>query len=203
MAGWRGTPGSAGRAGLVHRRGARRSGQSRAGFRCLPRAHRDRGNARLERVRAGRARRIRAGVPAAQPRGNALYPSAEEVLAAATGGARPGGAPARARTRRSPSRSSTQHGQRRFAGTDRCLRRRQPARQREIPRQSPWRAPGARSASAAIHSTADDAMVFLHPETHGKPAGAIVVGLGTLGELLPGSLTQALRQWPDRIRAAP
>ena len=39
----------------------------------------------------------------------------------------------------------------------------------------------------------EDAMVFRHPEPHGKPGGAIVVGLGTLGDLLPGMLRQAFR----------
>ncbi len=38
----------------------------------------------------------------------------------------------------------------------------------------------------------DEAMVFYHPEPQGKPAGAIVVGLGPLGELSPGDLTLAL-----------
>src|SRR5690606_22624063 len=38
----------------------------------------------------------------------------------------------------------------------------------------------------------DDAMVFLNPVRGGKPAGAIVVGLGAIGDLLPGNLSRAL-----------
>jgi hypothetical protein len=37
-----------------------------------------------------------------------------------------------------------------------------------------------------------DAMVFLNPERGAKPGGAIVVGLGTLGDLLPGMLIRSL-----------
>jgi CHAT domain-containing protein/pimeloyl-ACP methyl ester carboxylesterase len=39
---------------------------------------------------------------------------------------------------------------------------------------------------------AGDVLVFFHPEENGRPAGAIVVGLGQLGKLLPGVLTQTL-----------
>ncbi len=38
----------------------------------------------------------------------------------------------------------------------------------------------------------EDAMVFRQTDSTRKPAGAIVVGLGPLGDLLPGELTQAL-----------
>lgn len=135
-------------------------------------------------------------IPIFRPRGltaNALYPSPDEVMAAATGGARAGQRP-RAEVE-APATIEIIHGS--LAGAE-----------------SPVLI-GA-YAGDPLHGSAsylnnlldgrldraytigrypgrlDDAMIFSQADPSRKPAGAIVVGLGPIGDLLPGTLTQAL-----------
>ena len=135
-------------------------------------------------------------VPTFRPRGleaHTLYPSVDEVLAAAVGGARP-----RLRTpvkAVSPATIEVVHGS--LAGA-------------EMPVLIGAYGNDSIRGSAKVlddllagqlQRTFDqgryptqvgDAMVFLNPEHRAKPGGAIVVGLGTLGDLLPGMLTRSL-----------
>ena len=159
---------------------------------------------RLERVPAG-ARG--ASAPVFRPRGlegNALYPSAEEVLAAATGGARPG---RRAGARKdAPVTVEVIHGSMASADSPVLIGAYADDSLRDSGKFLDSHLGGRLERAFRLgryprHS--DDAMVFLHPEAHGKPAGAIVVGLGTLGELLPGPPDPGADQWPARIRAHP
>jgi hypothetical protein len=125
----------------------------------------------------------------------ALYPTADEVMAAAAGGARPG---RRAKAKgESPAMVEVIHGSLARSGSpvligaysglplrgsldflDRHLEGRMDRAQRigRFPCQP------------------DDAMVFRQADETITPAGAIVVGLGPVGDLLPGTLTLALTQ---------
>jgi hypothetical protein len=124
--------------------------------------------------------------------GHTLYPSEEEVLAAATGGARP----RRARvTTTVPAVIEVIHGSLASAespvmigayandslrGSAHFLNRHLdngPQQAYDLGRYPNY--PG-------------EAAIFIRPEPGRRPAGAIVVGLGALGELLPGALTHAL-----------
>lgn len=124
---------------------------------------------------------------------HALYPSVDEVLAAATGGMRPG--------RRVPSKKpqpatiEVVHGSLAIsespvligAYANDSLRGSAALLDRHLGGQLK-----RTFALGRYPNRPEDAMVFLHPERRGKPGGAIVVGLGALGELLPGKLTRAL-----------
>lgn len=135
-------------------------------------------------------------MPVFRPRGlegHALYPSADEVLAAATGGARPGRRPAA--PAEPPARIEVIHGS--------------PASDDAPVLTGAYAHDSLRGSAKFLDghlggqltrthklgrypARPGDAMVFLHPETNGRPGGAIVVGLGAVGELLPGELTRAL-----------
>ncbi len=124
---------------------------------------------------------------------NALYPSADEVLAAATGGARPG-RPTRGREEK-PAIVEVIHGS--LAGAESPIMIGTYAN--DILRGSAKFLDGhlggrmTRAYNLGLYPREPtDAMIFFHPEANGKPAGAIVVGLGPLGDLMPGTLTQAL-----------
>lgn len=135
-------------------------------------------------------------VPVFRPRGltsHALYPSVEEVLAAAAGGARPG--------RRSkagaepPATIQVVHGSLASAETPVLIG----AYAHDSLRGSAKFLDGHLAGQLArtydqgrYPARPEDAMVFLNPEPDAKPAGAIVVGLGPLGELMPGRLGLAL-----------
>jgi len=124
---------------------------------------------------------------------HALYPSEEEVLAAAMGGARPGRHPHAAGV--APATIEVIHGSLASAESpviigayaNDSLR----GSAKFLDRHLANRMERAYKLGRYPRNP-DEAMVFLHPEPGGKPAGAIVVGLGSLGELLPGTLTQAL-----------
>jgi hypothetical protein len=134
--------------------------------------------------------------PIFRPRGlegHALYPSLDEVLAAATGGARPGRrAPA---SKEAPAILEVIHGSLASAGSpvligayaNDSLRGSASFLDSHLDGQL------ARACMLGRYpAQADDAMVFLNPVAGGKPGGAIVAGLGPLGELMPGKLTLAL-----------
>jgi hypothetical protein len=121
-----------------------------------------------------------------------LYPSADEVLAAATGGARARRARASAVT---PAVIEIIHGSLASAespvmigayandslrGSASFLNRHLGGRMQQA------------YALGRYPNFPGEAMVFFHPQSGRKPAGAIVVGLGALGELTPGALTRAL-----------
>jgi CHAT domain/Lecithin:cholesterol acyltransferase len=121
-----------------------------------------------------------------------LYPSEAEVLAAAMGGARPG----RARvTKAPPAVIDVTHGS--LATSDApvmigayandSLRGSAQFLDRHL---------GNRMRQAydlgRYPSFPGEAAVFFHPKPNHRPAGAIVVGLGGVGELLPGELTRSL-----------
>ena len=135
-------------------------------------------------------------LPLFRPRGlagNGLYPSVDEVLAAATGGSRPpvgrgGAAP-------TPATIEVIHGSLASAEPPVLI--------------GAYAHDGLRGSAAFVDGLLggqltrthqlgrypmqpDDALVFRNPSPGAKPGGAIVVGLGALGELLPGTLTQAL-----------
>lgn len=134
--------------------------------------------------------------PVFRPRGlegNALYPSLDEVLAAATGGARPG----RRGTakKEAPAILEVIHGSLSSAESpvligayaNDSLRGSASFLDRHLGNQL------ERTYKLGRYPVQpDDAMVFLNPVPGGKPGGAIVVGLGPIGELLPGKLAQAL-----------
>ncbi|PIU31183.1 MAG: hypothetical protein COT06_09510 [Syntrophobacteraceae bacterium CG07_land_8_20_14_0_80_61_8] len=135
-------------------------------------------------------------MPVFRPRGlegNALYPSLDEVLAAATGGARPG---RRAAAKKEPPAVvEFIHGS--LAGADSPILI--GAYANDSLRDSAKFLDGHLSGQlkrttklGRYPAQPDDAMVFLNPIQNGKPGGAIVVGLGPVGELMPGQLTRAL-----------
>jgi tetratricopeptide (TPR) repeat protein len=134
--------------------------------------------------------------PVFRPRGleaHALYPSVDEVLAAATGGARPGGRGAA--EKEPPATIEVIHGSLASADAPVLIG----AYANDTPRGSAKFLDGHLGGQMArtydlgrYPSQPGDAMVFLNPEPLAKPGGAIVVGLGSLGELLPGMLTRAL-----------
>ncbi|MDP2961117.1 MAG: CHAT domain-containing protein [Sulfurimicrobium sp.] len=134
--------------------------------------------------------------PVFRPRsleGNALYPSLDEVLAAATGGARPG---RRAMAKKEPPAIiEVIHGSLSSADSPILIG----AYANDSLRGSGKFLDGHLDGQLArtfklgrYPGQADDAMVFLNPIPNGKPGGAIVVGLGAVGELMPGKLTQTL-----------
>ena len=124
---------------------------------------------------------------------HALYPSADEVLAAAIGGARPG---RRAPVKKSrPATIEVVHGSLAISEAPVLIGAYANDRLRGSAELLDRHLGGQLQQTYDLGrypSRPEDAMVFLHPERHGKPGGAIVVGLGSLGELLPGMLTRAL-----------
>ncbi len=124
---------------------------------------------------------------------HALYPSSDEVLAAAVGGARPG---RRVPLKREPPATiEVIHGS--LAGADSPVLI--GAYANDSLRGSARFLDGHLGGQLArtydlgrYPGRPTEAMVFLHPERGARPGGAIVVGLGSLGELLPGKLTQTL-----------
>jgi hypothetical protein len=136
--------------------------------------------------------------PAFQTRGlkgNGLYPSADEILAAATGGTRSG---RRAREKSAaPVVIEVIHGSLASAETPVLIGAYANDSLRGSARFLNDHLEGRLERALAIGRypcQPDDAMVFRQIEANAKPAGAIVVGLGSLGELLPGTLTQALTE---------
>ena len=127
--------------------------------------------------------------------GNGLYPSADEVLAAATGGARPS---RRAKTKGEvPVDIEVIHGSLASAETPVLIGAYAGDTLRGSAKFLNDHLGGRMERALAIGRypcQPDDAMLFRQTEAHAKPAGAIVVGLGSLGELLPGTLTQALSE---------
>jgi hypothetical protein len=130
------------------------------------------------------------------PRGltsNALYPSVEEVLAAATGGARPG---ARATADAEPAALvEVVHGSLASAESPVLIGAYANDGLRGSAKYLDGHLAGQLRRTFDLGrypAQPDDAMVFLNPTPDRKPGGAIVVGLGSLGELTPGELTRAL-----------
>jgi pimeloyl-ACP methyl ester carboxylesterase len=136
------------------------------------------------------------GLPVFQPRSltaHPLYPTPEEVLAAAMGSSLPGMA------QQSPSAPSVVievvHGSLAHAESPVMIG----SYANDSMRGSAGFLNGHldnRMSRASMlgryPQKAGEVLVFFHPEENGRPAGAIVVGLGQLGKLLPGSLTQTL-----------
>lgn len=127
--------------------------------------------------------------------GNGLYPSADEVLTAALGGAKP--------ARRGRAKGETPvdivvvHGSLAGAESPVLVGAYAGDTLRGSAKFLNDRLGGRMERARAIGRypcQPDDAMVFSQTEAHAKPAGAIVVGLGSVGELLPGTLTQALSE---------
>jgi len=152
------------------------------------------GNTRLlPRTPAGARGEVSPVFQARSLTSHALYPSADEVLAVATGGARPGRrAAARAEP---PATIEVVHGSLACAESPVLIG----AYANDSLRGSAKFLDGhlggqlERTRSLGRYPCQpDDAMVFLNPTVGGKPGGAIVVGLGALGELLPGNLTRAI-----------
>ena len=124
--------------------------------------------------------------------GHTLYPSEEEVLAAAMGGARP----RRVRvTTTVPAVIEVIHGSLASAESPVMI--------------GAYANDSLRGSAHFLNRHLDnglqqaydlgrypnypgEAAIFIRPEPGRRPAGAIVVGLGALGELLPGALTRAL-----------
>lgn len=135
------------------------------------------------------------GGPVFRPRklqGNALYPSADEVLAAATGSSRPG-----RRTPKSepPATIEVVHGSIASADSPVLIGAYANDSLRGSAKFLDSRLGGQLQRTHDLGrypAQSDDAMVFLNTERNGKPGGAIVVGLGTIGDLTPGKLTEAL-----------
>lgn len=123
-----------------------------------------------------------------------LYPSPEEVVAAALGGRPPRSEPEAASV---PAAIEIIHGS--LAGADTPVLIGAYA-------YDPLRGSahfldrllgGRLSRAQALGRYPDrlgDAMVFLNPAPGARPSGAIVIGLGPVGELKPGTLTQALQR---------
>jgi hypothetical protein len=151
----------------------------------------------LTRIPRGGARGARSeSTPVFRPRsltGHALYPSSEEVLAAATGGARPG--QRAVASKEAPTTVEVVNGS--LASADSAVL------------IGAYANDSLRGSAAFLDSHLDgrlartyglgrypaqthEAMVFLNPKPGAKPGGAVVIGLGPVGELLPGRLTQAL-----------
>lgn len=150
------------------------------------------GNCRLSTIQSGA--RDAGGVPfiAAPLAVHTLYPSAEEVMAAAVGGRAPH---MRTKAPSYPASIEIIHGS--LAGADTPILIGAYAHD-----------PIGGSASlldrhlggslmraqemGRYPAHPGEAMVFLQPTPDAKPGGAIVVGLGALGELKPGELSRAL-----------
>ena len=120
--------------------------------------------------------------------GGGLYPSADEVLAAATGGARPG-----RRTREkgeAPVVIEVIHGSLASAETPVLIGAYAGDTLRGSAKFLNDHLDGRMERAGKIGRypcQVGSAMVFRQTEPTAKPAGAIVVGLGVLGDLLPGS----------------
>lgn len=133
--------------------------------------------------------------PVFRPRGldgNALYPSAEEVMAAATGGARPGRRVAMAEP---PAIIEVVHGSVANAETPVLVGSYANDSLRGSAKFIDGHLDGQLQRAHDLGrypARTDDAMFFPNAVRNGRPAGAIVVGLGILGELLPGKLVEAL-----------
>ncbi len=124
---------------------------------------------------------------------NVLYPSADEVLAAATGGARPGRRP-RAEGE-APAIIEVIHGSLASAESPILIGSYAGDTLRGSAKFLNDRLCGRLERAYTIGRypcRTVDAMVFRQADPANKPAGAIVVGLGPVGDLLPGTLTQAL-----------
>jgi hypothetical protein len=124
---------------------------------------------------------------------HSLYPSVAEVMAAATGGARPGGRVAAKKV--APATIEVVHGSLAVSESPVLIGAYANDSLRGSAAMLDSRLGGQLARTFALGrypSRPEDAMVFLHPEPRGKPGGAIVVGLGALGDLLPGQLTRAL-----------
>ncbi len=134
--------------------------------------------------------------PGFRPRGlegHALYPSADEVLAAAIGAARPG--TRAAPPGEPPAEIVVVHGS--LAGAEAPVLIGAYAHDglRGSARFLDGHLGGqlARSHKLGLYpAETRDAKVFLNPVPHGRPGGAIVVGLGPVGALMPGELTRTL-----------
>lgn len=131
-----------------------------------------------------------------QPRsleGNSLYPSVDEVIAAATGGARRGRRPT-AKTE-APASIEVVHGSLASAESPILIGAYANDGLRGSASFLDGHLAGSMSRTLKLGrypAHTDDAMVFLNPTPDARPAGAIVVGLGPVGEIRPGQLTQAL-----------
>ena len=127
--------------------------------------------------------------------GGGLYPSADEVLMAATGGARP-----ERRTRakgETPVEIEVIHGSLAGAETPVLIGAYAGDQLRGSAKFLSDHLDGRMERARAIGRypcQPGEAMVFRQTDADARPAGAIVVGLGSIGELLPGTLTQALTQ---------
>lgn len=129
---------------------------------------------------------------------HALYPSAEEVLAAAVGGASPGSHVAL--SQEPPAVVEVIHGSPASAESPVLIGAYAYDSLRGSAAFLDGHLGGQLSRSQQMGrypAQPGDAMVFLHPTPREKPGGAIVVGLGQLGELSPG------KQRPARICPQP
>ncbi|MBI2305839.1 MAG: CHAT domain-containing protein [Rhodocyclales bacterium] len=125
-------------------------------------------------------------------RGHALYPTSDELLAAATGGARPGRRGAVAETQ---AEVTIVHGNLASADAPVLIGAYANDSLRGTAKFLDGHLGGQLEQTLALGrypTQPDHAMVFRHPNANGKPNGAIVVGLGAIGELTPGMLVQAL-----------
>lgn len=124
---------------------------------------------------------------------HALYPTSEELLAAATGGARPGRQPIAAGD--TVAELSIVHGSLASADTPLLIGAYANDSLRGTTQFLDGHLGGQLTQAMALGrypAQPDHAMVFRHPHPDGKPNGAVVVGLGAVGELTPGMLVQAL-----------
>ena len=124
--------------------------------------------------------------------GHTLYPSAEEVLSAATGGARPKRVSVAAASPAvieviNGSLASAESPVMIGAYANDSIRGSAHFLNRHL-------GDGLQQAYALgrYPNFPGEVAIFFHPEPGRRPAGAIVVGLGAVGELLPGALTHAL-----------
>ena len=126
---------------------------------------------------------------------SALYPTADEVMAAAAGGARPG---RRAKAKgESPAVVEVVHGSLAGAGSPVLIGAYSGLPLRGSVQFLDQHLEGRLERAQRIGRfpcQPDDAMVFRQADETRTPAGAIVVGLGPVGDLLPGTLTLALTQ---------
>jgi len=125
--------------------------------------------------------------------GNGLYPSADEVLAAAIGGAKPGKRPETTGER--PATIEVIHGSLAAAESPILIGSYAGDSLRGSSKFLDGLLDGRLGQAHAIGRypcRPEDAMIFRQPVSYQKPAGAVVVGLGPIGELLPGTLTRAI-----------
>lgn len=122
---------------------------------------------------------------------NGLYPTVDEVMAAAVGGTSPTVKPLEGK----PSAVKVVHGSLALAESPVLLGYYAGDGLRGSARFLDRHLEGALTRAYNLGRyprCPEDAVTFYHPEAQGKPAGTIVVGLGPLGQLTPGALTQAL-----------